>query len=102
MVKELTAAEKAAAAEAKAAEKAAAKAEGPEIYIFPGDDAIAMNEVTYLGSKDEDGKEKQSLFVRVCGRGITLKKGVMVLMSKSCQITLGKIKQINVKRRAIG
>lgn len=109
MVKELTAAEKAAAkeeakaeAEAKAAEKAAAKPKGPRVYIFPGDDGIVMNEVTYTGGlKNDEGKERGELMVRVCGIQITLKKDVMALMSRSCQIVLGKIKQIKVERQAV-
>lgn len=79
---------------------ASGKAEGIEVYVFPGDDAIVMHTVTYKGGlKDGEGKDRPVISVRICGRNIALKKDVPVLMSRSCQIVLGKIKQVKVERR---
>jgi hypothetical protein len=84
--------------------EAGAKKTGMKVYIFPGDDAVVMNVVTYKGGllvKDEKGKETEraEADVRICGQNIVLKKNVPVLMSRACQIVLGKFKQIKVERQ---
>ena len=79
------------------------------VYLFPADDGKVLYNVTYIGgvmeasAEDKTKKvEKSTIFVRICGQGITLKKGATVVMSRSCEIPLGKHKHIKMVRKVQG